>query len=161
MANGRRLVLEHALYHITNRGNQKQKTFIDDEDFREYLLRVRRYKRKYGFSLYGYCLMPNHPHLVGEVKIKENLSKFMQCLTRSYTAYFNRKYKKVGYLWQGRFKNKVIVKDSYVVNSINYVELNPVRAGMVKTPQEYQWSSYRERVLGFNPDGKILDSLSL
>lgn len=161
MANGPRLVMDNVMYHITTRGNQKQTTFIEDEDFEEYLDRVRRYKRKYSFSLYGYCLMPNHPHLVGEIEKKENLSKFMQCLTRSYSAYFNHKYDKVGHLWQGRFDNRIVMKDVYVVNCINYVELNPVRAGLVKLPHEYKWSSYVERVLRLNLSSNLLDPLAL
>ena len=112
-------------YHIITRGNQRQRVFIVDIDYLEYLQRVRYYKIKFRFCLYGYCLMPNHVHLVGEIEKSCDLSKFMQGINRSYTAYFNRRYKKTGHLWQGRFKSKVIVKDRYLLGCINYIEANP------------------------------------
>jgi putative transposase len=105
--------------------------------------------------------MPNHVHLIGQLQQKENLAKFMQGLNSSYTAYFNYKYRKVGHLWQGRFKSKVIVKDRYVLDCINYIELNPVRVNLVETPYTYQWSSYQERNLGVAVEKQILDELSL
>ena len=91
--------------------------------------------------------MPNHFHIIGEILHKKDLSKFMHGLMRSYTAYFNEKYSKVGHLWQGRFKSKVINKDAYMFGCLQYVELNPVRAEMVDSPEDYPWSSYRERNL--------------
>lgn len=159
MSRGSRIILDNVFYHIMVRGNQKQATFIDKNDFLEYLKRITFYKKRYRLKLYGFCLMPNHVHLIGEVSKKENLAKFMQCLTRSYTAYFNKKYQKVGHLWQGRFNSKVIVKDEYAINCINYIELNPVRSGIVKDPTEYSWSSYKERNLIFN--SKLIDAISL
>ncbi|MDP3791417.1 MAG: transposase [Candidatus Omnitrophota bacterium] len=159
MPKGPRIVLDNVLYHIMTRGNQKQKVFIEESDFGEYLDRVRRYKRKYKFRLYGFCLMPNHIHLIGAVEDKENLAKFMHGINRSYTSYFNEKYHKVGHLWQGRFNSKIITMDPYAIDCMNYVELNPVRAEMVRMPSEYRWSSYRERNLGGNND--LLDSLEL
>ena len=155
-----RLVLDNCCYHITTRGNQRQKVFIRDEDYEKYLEKLKKYKRKYHFRLYGYCLMPNHIHLIGEIDNKENLAKFMQGINRAYTAYFNKTYRKVGHLWQGRFNSKIITKDEYLITSINYIELNPVRANMVKTPQEYRWSSYRERNLGVTEEYRMLDTLS-
>ncbi|MCK9572398.1 MAG: transposase [Candidatus Omnitrophica bacterium] len=154
-----RLLVENAYYHVYIRGNQKQKVFLDEEDFEFYLAQLYRYKLKYSFHIYGYCLMPNHIHLVGEPETAKKLSKFMQCLHRSYTSYFNNKYGKVGHLWQGRFKSKVINKDNYAVNCINYVELNPVRAGIVANPGDYKFSSYRGRVLNKNSGKKLLDEL--
>ncbi len=161
MPNGPRIIIENAIYHITVRGNQKQKIFIERSDFCEHMKRLRRYKKRYGFRLYGFCLMPNHIHIMGEVTKNENLAKFMQGLNRSYTAYFNKKYNKVGHLWQGRFNSKVVMKDKYVIDCINYIELNPVRANIVKSPCEYEWSSYAERALGVNENKKLLDRLIL
>ena len=155
-----RLVLDDGCYHITTRGNQRQKVFMREEDYEKYLEKLKKYKRKYHFRLYGYCLMPNHIHITGEIGQKEALAKFMQGINRAYTAYFNKTYGKVGHLWQGRFKSKIVIKDEYLINSINYIELNPVRANMVKTPQEYKWSSYRERNFGVPREGQMLDSLS-
>ncbi len=148
MPNTPRLLVENACYHLIARGNQKQRIFMDEKDYQEYLGRVKIYKKKFDLRLYGYCLMPNHVHLVGQIEVAKNLSKFMHAITRSYTAYFNDKYAKVGHLWQGRFKNMVIVKDQYLVDCISYIELNPVRAKIANTPYEYPWSSYRERALG-------------
>lgn len=161
MPTGPRLVLDNVFYHITARGNQKQKTFTNDDDFRGYLDRLRHYKRKYGFRLYGYCLMPNHIHLIGELANKEKLSKFMQGIHRSYTSYFNEEYNKCGHLWQGRFGSRIIMKDQYAINCVNYIELNPVRAGIVKTPIEYEWSSYRERAVGLIGGEKMVNEMIL
>lgn len=142
-----RLIIKNACYHIYIRGNQKQIVFKERRDFEFYLSQLKRYKRKYSFLLYGYCLMPNHIHLIGEPTAPEKLSKFMQCLQRSYTAYHNKKYNKVGHLWQDRFKTKVITKDDYLIYCIAYVEQNPVRASLVKNICDYEFSSYSERVL--------------
>ncbi len=89
------------------------------------------------------------------------MTKFMHGLLRSYTSYFNKKYNKVGHLWQGRFKSKIIVKDNYLVGCIHYVELNPVRAGIVTMPGEYHWSSHKERVLGQNYGSMLLNQFQL
>lgn len=146
MPGGPRIIVENACYHLIARGNQKQKIFRERKDYEEYLDRLKRYKREFGFSLYGYCLMPNHIHMLGEIKPASQLSHFMASLLRSYTAYFNEKYGKEGHLWQGRFKSRVITKDRYLIDCLSYIELNPVRADMVNTPYEYHWSSYNERV---------------
>jgi len=155
-----RLLIKNACYHIYARGNQKQKVFIEQGDFEFYLMQLKHYKRKYSFRLYSYCLMPNHIHLAGEPFLPEKLSKFMQCLQRSYTAYYNKKYNKVGHLWQGKFKVKVIVKDQYAINCISYIEKNPVRAKLTKRPEDYVFSSYLERNFGGNKP-KLLDEFLL
>ena len=161
MPTGPRLLLEHACYHITTRGNQKQRVFLDEEDYQVYLFKLRKYKTRHGFMLYGFCLMPNHVHLIGEPKAKENLARFMHGLNRSYTAYFNKKYNKVGYLWQGRFRSKAIVKDNYLIDCIQYIELNPVRADLSKAPGSYQWSSHKERTLSNSAVNNLLNHLHL
>lgn len=159
MPNGPRVVLEGVCYHIISRGNQQQVIFKNEVDFKVYLARLRKYKKRYGFKIYSYCLMPNHVHIVGEIAKATNLCKFMQGINRSYTAYFNKKYNMTGHLWQGRFKSKIIVKDAYLVECITYVELNPVRANMVNSPYEYRWNSYKERVL--DEKKVMLDNLSI
>ncbi len=161
MPTGPRLLLENACYHIITRGNQRQRVFLDEEDYKAYLLRLKRYKKRYGFLLYGFCLMPNHLHLIGEPKEPQNLARFMQGLSRSYTAYLNKKYRKVGHLWQDRFKSKVIVKDNYLLDCVHYIELNPVRANMVKATSDYKWSSYKERILTQGTNGKLLDEIKI
>jgi putative transposase len=155
-----RLLIKHACFHIYSRGNQKQKIFLAKDDFEFYLYQLRRYKKKFSFFLYGYCLMPNHIHLIGEPAEPQNVPKLMQCLQRSYTAYYNKKYGKVGHLWQGRFKMKVVAKDEYLINCIAYIEQNPVRANLVNGPHEYEFSSYQERNCR-DKDLKLLDKLLL
>ena len=153
-----RILIENACYHIYARGNQKQVIFLKKDDFEFYLQQLKRYKRKYFFHLYGYCLMPNHIHLMGKADIPEKLSKFMQCLQRSYTAYFNNKYGKVGHVWQGKFKMKLITDDRYALDCIYYIETNPVRTKLVRKPGDYLYCSYLERNL--RSSNKIVDDFS-
>ena len=155
-----RLYIDNGCYHIIARGNQKQRAFIHQDDYLKYMVLLKKYKKKYLFKLYGYCLMPNHIHLVGQIERATELSKLMQVVQKTYTTYFNNTYHKVGHLWQGRFKNKVMVKDQYLINCINYIECNPVRAKIVSSPEKYSWSSFRERNL-LDCKFKLLDPLVL
>lgn len=159
MSNVKRLLIENVCYHLITRGNQKQKVFRNVEDHLVYLALLRRFKRKYEFRVYAYCLMPNHVHILGEVKNYLMLSNFMHDLNRTYTLYFNKRHNKVGHLWQGRFKSMIIAKDEYLIDCINYIELNPLRADLVKQLCEYPWNSYNCRALG--KFDKIIDRLSL
>jgi putative transposase len=149
-----RLIMDNASYHIIARGNQKQHTFLEEEDFVKYLDLLRHYKRKYNFRLYGYCLMPNHIHLILEIKSGSDLGKLMQGLNQTYTIWFNEKYKKVGHLWQGRYKSMIIEKDRYMFACIEYVELNPLRANIVKSPFDYPWNSWQVR-FGYKKDSLL------
>ncbi len=155
MPRGPRLIVENAFYHIINRGNQKQKIFTEHEDFVKYLQILKHYKRKFNIKLICYCLMPNHIHLLIAPNNPGILAKFMQVLTQTYTLWFNKKYSKVGHLWQGRFKSMVICKDDYFLECVKYIESNPVRANLVSSPMNYLWNSYKERVLGSK--NKLLD----
>lgn len=148
MPRGARILIKNACYHILNRGNQKHNIFLEDEDYVECLKIIRHYKKEFLFKIFGYCLMPNHIHLILQPKEPQELPTIMQRLTQVYAIWFNEKYKKCGHLWQGRFKNMVVNRDEYFINCISYIEANPVRAGIVKSPGEYAWSSYRSRVFG-------------
>ncbi len=159
--NKTRLLINNACYHIFARGNQKQVVFKENADFRFYLSQLKRYKRKFSFRIYGYCLMPNHVHLLGEPIYPEKLPKLMQCLQRSYTAYYNKKYNKVGHLWQGRFKAKTITKDRYLLDCISYIEHNPLRANLINNLTEYEFSSYLERNLSEPHELALLDKFLL
>ncbi|MCM8789923.1 MAG: transposase [Candidatus Omnitrophica bacterium] len=150
-----RVVVENGCYHIMTRGNQKQCVFSDYADYNEYLSLLTKYKKRFKFKLYGFCLMPNHVHLVIEVKNPSNLNKIMRGLNLSYTLFFNAKYKKVGHLWQDRYKSKVIGKDAYLLECISYIEQNPVRASLVPEVSKYLWSSYNFRI----NKHKILDDM--
>ncbi len=137
-----RIAMDNAVYHIITRGNQKQTVFREQRDYTEYLSRLEFYKKKYAFKLYSFCLMPNHVHLIIEVDVNSKLNKIMRGLNLSYTLYFNFKYKTVGHLWQDRFKSKIIEKDTYLLECINYIEANPLRANLTSNIEEYVWSSY-------------------
>lgn len=150
-----RITLENGCYHIITRGNQKQSVFIDSQDYEKYLHIVTKYKKRYKFKLYCFCLMPNHVHLIIEVKNPSMLNKIMRGLNLSYTLYFNSKYEKVGHLWQDRFKSKIIEKDAYLLECINYIELNPLRASLASNIEKYPWSSYNFRMI----NNGILDNL--
>jgi len=148
-----RITMENGCYHVITRGNQKQSVFLDREDYEEYLRLLSKYKRRYKFKLYCFCLMPNHVHLIIEVQAPIMLKKIFQSLNLSYTLYFNCKYNKVGHLWQDRFKSRLIQKDTYLLDCINYIENNPLRASLTSHIREYPWASYIFRVT----NNKILD----
>ncbi len=157
MPHTKRLLIGGYCYHLITRGNRKQEVFRCPDDYLMYLGFLKKFKRKYKFSVYAYCLMPNHSHLLGEITDTQYLSSFMHDLNRTYTLYFNNKYKTVGHLWQGRFKSKIICKDKYFIDCLNYVELNPVRANLTSSAIEYCWSSYKARIL--DEDNPVLDVL--
>ncbi|MFA5355888.1 MAG: transposase [Candidatus Omnitrophota bacterium] len=154
-----RRLLENVCYHILSRGNQKQRTFFKEDDYLMYLELLGKYKVKFKFKLYGFCLMPNHVHLMVEPRIPKDISKAIGGLNLCYTQWFNREYNKVGHLWQDRFKSFIVAKDQYLINCINYIELNPIRAEIIHDPMEYKWSSYRSRLTG--DKRKLLDKLNI
>jgi REP element-mobilizing transposase RayT len=141
MARPCRLQGENCFYHITSRGDNRKKIFISNYDFKQFLEYLLIAKAKYRFNLYAYCLMPNHYHLLIET-LQPNLSKIMQYINTSYTVYYNTKRNKVGHLFQGRFKSIMIDEDEYFLELTRYIHLNPVKAKMVETPENYKWSSY-------------------
>lgn len=142
MARRPRIFAPGLLYHVIVRGNQRQKTFLTRSDYEAYLERLARYRQKYNVSLYAYCLMPNHVHLLLESST-EPLSGFMQSLQQSYTQYFNRAHRKVGHLFQGRYKAIVCQKDEYLLSLVRYIHLNPVRAKLVRRPEQYGYSGHQ------------------
>ena len=132
MARRARLFAPGILYHVIVRGNYRQKTFLNPRDYEAYLERLGRYRKRFGVTVYVYCLMSNHAHLLVETG-SQPLSRFMQGLQQSYTQYFNRKYHKVGHLFQGRYKAIVCEKDEYLLTLVRYIHLNPVRAKLVQS----------------------------
>jgi putative transposase len=139
MARRPRLFAAAVLYHVIVRGNQRQKIFTSDSDYRAYIERLARYRKKYDYVLHAYCLMPNHVHLLVESS-EHPLAKFMQGLQQSYSQYFNLKHRKTGHLFEGRYKAILCQKDEYLLQLIRYIHLNPVRAGMVRSPERYRYS---------------------
>ncbi len=140
-----RLLLPNVCYHVVSRGIRQKEVFATDADYETYLAILLKYKRKYDVKLYAWCLMPNHVHLLIECGF---LPKVMHDINMKYAQYFLSKYSMVGHLWQNRYKSFVIQKDQYMINCITYIEMNPVRAGLVTRPEDYLWSNYRTRVLG-------------
>lgn len=145
-----------ALFHITARGNDKRKIFLAENDYRRYIKNLELCKKKFPFYLYSFVLMQNHIHLLVEVK-KHSIDKIMQVLQTGYTMFFNKKYKHVGHLFQGRYKSFLIDKDSYLLELIRYIHLNPVRAGIVKNPIDYPWSSHKAFLDNKHEFNKIID----
>ena len=145
MARKPRIEFKGAFYHVITRGNQRQKVFKDKDDLLKYLEILSNYKIRYKYFLYAYMLMNNHVHLLIETQ-GIPLSKILQGINQSYTTYFNRKYKTVGHLFQGRYKAILCDRDEYLLSLVKYIHLNPVRARIVKTPDDYQWSSHHRYV---------------
>ncbi|MFA4919296.1 MAG: transposase [Thermodesulfovibrionales bacterium] len=141
MARKPRIEYEGAFYHVITRGNQRRKVFRDDNDFQKYISLLAFYKERYKYSLYAYALMSNHVHLLIETH-RIPLSKIFQGINQSYTMYFNRKYKTVGHLFQGRYKAILCDRDAYLISLVKYIHLNPVRAKIAKAAGEYRWSSH-------------------
>jgi putative transposase len=147
MARRPRLFAPGLLYHVIVRGNQRRKTFLSEADYHAYLERLGRYRRKFGYTAHAFCLMPNHVHLLVESS-QEPLAKFMQGLQQSYSQYFNLRHHQTGHVFQGRYKAIVCQKDEYLLQLIRYIHLNPVRAGMVKEPEQYVYSGHRAYLQG-------------
>lgn len=145
MARPYRLQAENCLYHITSRGDDRKKIFLRDSDHSRFLEYVVTAKEKFKFYLYAYCLMGNHYHLLLETT-QPNISKIMQYINTSYTVYYNVKHKHCGHLFQGRYKSILVEADSYLLELTRYIHLNPTRAKIVKSPEQYQWSSYQEYI---------------
>jgi putative transposase len=143
MARQLRIQFPGAIHHVTARGNERRRIFRSDADRRKFLELLAEAVSRFAWSLTGWVLMSNHFHLVFETPEHLTLSEGMQWLNGTYADWFNRKYKRVGHLFQGRFKSFLIEKEAYLLEVLRYVVLNPVRAGMVEKPEAYRWSSYR------------------
>jgi putative transposase len=142
MARPPRLQAPGTVHHLIARGNERREVFRDDVDREDYLERLARYRERFRFRLYAYCLMPNHVHLAVE-QGPTDLSAFMHALQSSYTQRFNRRYERVGHLFQGRYKSFLVECDRYFLALIKYIHENPVKAGMVDEARLYRWSSDR------------------
>ena len=142
--------------HVVQRGNNRQPTFFADEDYRFYLDCLGEAAIKYRCALHAYVLMTNHVHLLVTPGIPEGLSRMMQSVGRRYVQYVNYSYKRSGTLWEGRYKASLVQTERYLLTCSRYIELNPVRAGMVERPEDYKWTSYRAHAHGA-ADGLIQD----
>lgn len=142
MAYPPRIYFDGAIYHVTTRGNNRQAIFFSEADFRRCLKLLCEYKRRFNFRLHAYTLMPNHIHLLIEPSTQATISRIMQSLSIAYTKYFNKRHKRVGHVFQGRFFSRVITEEPYLMVASRYIHRNPVRAKLALHPLKYPWSSY-------------------
>ena len=130
------------------RGNSRGAIYAEEEDYQAYLGWLREGAEQLACRIHAYVLMTNHVHLLVSASNPADLSRLPQYLGRRYVPYFNRKYDRSGTLWEGRYKASTIDTEQYLLACYRYIELNPVRAGMVRTPGEYCWSSYAANAQG-------------
>ncbi len=136
------------LQHVIQRGNNRSIIFAEEGDYQFYLKKLGEACKKYQCYLHAYVLMTNHVHLLLTPHMKGGIGKVMQMLGRYYVQYFNYKYNRTGTLWEGRYKATVLDSEHYLLTCSRYIEMNPVRAGIVDHPADYLWSSYHCNVLG-------------
>lgn len=142
MARPLRIEFPGALYHLTSRGDRREAIFADDQDRATFLTLLGDACERFDAFVMAYCLMGNHYHLVLSTR-SANLSRLMRHLNGVYTQRYNRRHDKTGHVFQGRFKAVLVDRDAYLLTVCRYVDLNPVRAGLVLHPQDWSWSSYR------------------
>ncbi len=137
-----RLIDDGLIYHVINRGNNRQDVFRKKGDFEAFLQALLELKTRKPFALYGYCLMSNHFHLLLR-PIEATISRIVQSLLVSHTQRYHRHHRSGGHVWQGRFKSPVIQDDEHLLTVLRYIEANPLRAQLVERADDYPWSSYR------------------
>jgi putative transposase len=137
-----RLILPGVAVHVVQRGNNRVPCFRHDNDYLMYLAHLRRLSEKHDCALHAYCLMTNHVHLLLTPQTAGACTGLMRDLGQRYVQYFNDRHERTGTLWEGRFRSCIAESALYVLGCYRYIELNPVRAGMVDHPTGYLWSSY-------------------
>jgi len=152
-----RIVAEGLPHHITQRGNRRQKVFFSEGDYQAYLDLLRLHSKLFSLDIESYCLMPNHVHLILVPHKKDDLAIAVGRTHQKYTSIINKRENWRGYLWQGRFSS-FILDEKYLLAATRYILLNPVRAGIVKNPWDYKWSSVRHH-LGLEKSPIITGSL--
>ena len=140
MARPARIEYRGAFYHVMNRGNRKEKIFSDNKDREKFLEILGKVEQRYGILVYVFVLMSNHYHILIETPTP-NLSRAIQRLNGDYALYFSRKYRRPGHLFQGRFKAMLVEKEEYLLELGRYIHLNPYRAGLTQSINDYRWSS--------------------
>ncbi len=156
MARLPRLVIPNQPHHVIQRGNDRQLIFRDTSDYCAFLAWLREAAKQFKVAIHAYALMSNHLHLLVSPSDQQGLGRMMQWVGRHYVPYFNRKYARVGTLWQGRYRATVIDSERYFMTCSRYIELNPVSAGITHNPADYPWSSYNHHV-GIKSDPLITD----
>lgn len=148
MARRQRHVVPGQALHIIQRGNNRQAIFFADADYRFYHEALEDASLRYGCAVHAYVFMTNHVHLLLTPTAEDSSSRVLQSLGRRYVRYVNTLYRRTGTLWEGRFKSAIVNSEQYLLTCARYIELNPVRAGMVSAPQDYPWSSHRHNAHG-------------
>jgi putative transposase len=145
ISNGKRerINFKGATYHITTRCNDKEELIKDECDFEKYRLILKRSKEKFGYLLHNYVIMNSHSHLIMRLELTLDISKIMHAINRQYARWYNEHYKRRGHFWEDRFYAELIKDDFQLLAVIRYLDLNPVRAGLCKTPREWKYSGAR------------------
>ncbi|RPI42729.1 MAG: transposase [Betaproteobacteria bacterium] len=143
-----RIVLPATPVHIVQRGHNRERCFFDDRDYRVYLRMLADVAGERGCAIHAYVLMTNHVHLLLTPERAESPALLMKNLGQRYVQYVNRKHKRSGTLWEGRFRSCAVQDEGYFLCCHRYIELNPVRAGLAPHPRDYPWSSYRHNAEG-------------
>jgi putative transposase len=141
-------------HHVTQRGNGRRPTFLSDSDRMVYMELLQRYRKQFDLHLWAYCLMPNHVHLLAIPGREDSLARALGRTHAEYARYFNARHNSVGHLWQARFYSCPLERDQ-VWKVARYIEVNPVRAGMVEEAQAWRWSSAQAHVGGRDASGLI------
>lgn len=143
-----RLIMPDIPLHIIQRGNNRQPCFYADEDYLFYLEWLHEYSRSARCAIHAYVLMTNHVHLLITPANSASAGALMKRLGQRYVQYVNRTYQRSGTLWEGRFRSCLAEEDGYLLACQRYMEMNPVRASMVSSPDAYRWSSYQANAWG-------------
>lgn len=146
MARLPRLVAPGFPHHVIQRGNNRQPTFLDDGDFSFFLELLAEQAAREKVAIHGYVLMDNHFHLLATPETVEGLPKMMQAVGRRYVQRFNKRHQRSGSLWEGRYRATPVQTETYLLACLVYLDLNPVRAGMLSRAVDYRWSSHRHYV---------------
>ena len=146
MARLPRLTLADQPHHVIQRGNNRQPIFLDNTDHDRMLALLGEHAPRFGIALHAYVLMGNHFHLLATPAADDGLPRFMQAVGRSYVRWFNNRHGRTGTLWEGRYRSTLIQTDRYLLACMAYIDLNPVRAGLVSEPREYPWSSHHHYI---------------
>jgi putative transposase len=154
MARLPRSFAEGEVQHVIQRGNNREPTFAAEQDFAFYLDCLHRASTEHALVIHAYVLMTNHVHLLATPEHEHSLPKTMQSVGRRYVQHFNYTYRRSGTLWEGRYRATLVHAERFLLTCMRYIELNPVRAGMVQRPADYPWSSYRANAQG-QPDGLV------
>lgn len=150
MARRPRIYIPGVAHHLIQRGNNREACFYEEADYKAYLSHLYDVATQYSVAIHAFVLMTNHVHLLATPSNEQALGKMMQALGRRYVQFFNHKYSRTGTLWEGRYKSTLVQSEQYLLTVYRYIELNPVRASMVKHASEYPWSSYRFNAVGLN-----------